>query len=82
MKDTLVNYILYKVAKSFLFLHLSGYYYIRGEENITTKIYKISHLQIKILCNLKIIFDFSNNTKYEKDPVNLRFTQLSKAFFF
>ena len=38
MEDTLVNYILYKVAKSFLFLHISGYYYIRGEENITTKI--------------------------------------------
>lgn len=83
MEDTLVSYILYKVAKSYLFLHISGYYYIRGEENITTKIYKISHLQIKsILYNLKIIFDFSKNTKYEKDPANLRFTQLSKAFFF
>jgi hypothetical protein len=54
--------------------------YKRTSESITTKKI-ISHMNLKfIFIYLKFIFEFSKNTKYEKDMVNQRLTIMSKNY--
>jgi glycosyltransferase involved in cell wall biosynthesis len=73
MEDSLMNYLLHRTAKSFFFIKNVGYMYKRTSESITRKKI-ISHM------NLKFIFEFSKNTKYEKDMVNQRLTIMSKNY--
>ena len=81
MEDSLMNYLLYRTAKSFYFLKTIGYRYKRTSESITKKIFIISQLQLKfIFIYLKFILEFSKNTKYEKDMINLRLIEINKYF--
>ena len=67
-EDTIINYILYRMAKSYLFLNNIGYYYIKNNLSITNNLFKKSNFKIKyIFILLKFFFEFSKNTKYEKD---------------
>ena len=80
-EDTILNYILYRKAKSYLFLKDIGYYYIKNSLSITNNLFNKSNLKIKfIFILLKFIFEFSKNTKYEKDMSNFLFTKLNLEF--
>ena len=71
LEDQLMNYILLTCAKSFYFSKKIGYYYLKNEMSMTKNKYKISKIRIKfIIIYLKIIFEYSKNTKYEKDMAN------------
>ena len=83
MEDTLINYMLYRTAKNFLFIKYSGYYYIRNTESITNNIFKISNLILKNnFIFLKLIFEFTKNTKCEKDITNIYFNALNHIYNF
>ena len=59
------------------FLKKIGYRYKRSSESITTKIFKIPQTKIKfVFTYFKFLFEFSKNTKYEKDVLNLRFSRI------
>jgi hypothetical protein len=80
MEDSVINYLIYRVAKSFYFINIIGYRYFKGSASITTKLFLISELKLKfIFYYLKFIFEYSKNTKYEKDMVNHLFTSLNKG---
>jgi hypothetical protein len=50
-------------------------------ESITSKLFLLSELKLKfIFFYLKLIFEFSKNTKFEKDMANHLFTSLYKGF--
>ena len=79
LEDSIMNYLIYRVAKSFYFINIIGYRYFHNSASITTKLFIISDLKIKfIFYYLKFIFEYSKNTKYEKDMVNHLFTSLNK----
>ena len=74
-EDQLMNLILYRTAKSFYFLNKIGYYYLRNSLSVTTQEFKLNDLKAKCqFLYLKFIFEYSKNTKYEKDMVNLQMT--------
>ena len=78
-EDTIISFILYKTAKSFFFLKKIGYYYIKNNQSITKNMSKISELRILfIFIVLKLVFEYSKNSKYEKDMSNLLFTELNQ----
>ena len=78
-EDQLMNYILLTRAKSFYFSRRIGYYYLKNEMSITKNINKITKIRIKfIFIYLKIVFEYSKNTKYEKDMFIHLFAQLNK----
>jgi glycosyltransferase involved in cell wall biosynthesis len=80
-EDQLMNYILLTIAKSFYFSKRIGYYYLNNEMSITKNINKITKTRIKfIFIYLKMVFEYSKNTKYAKDMLNLLFTHLNKQF--
>lgn len=81
LEDQLMNYILLTCAKSFYFSKKIGYYYLKKEMSMTKNKFKISKIRIKfIIIYLKIIFEYSKNTKYEKDMFNYLFARLNKDF--
>ena len=81
MEDTIINIILYRTAKSFYFLKRIGYYYIIHSQSITNNLGKLSELKIKFsFILLKLIFDYTKNTKYEKDMANTIFTVVNRRF--
>ena len=68
-EDGLMNYILYRYTKSLFFTKKVGYYYIKNEKSITNS--KITDKKLKsFFYNLKLIFEYSKNNKYEKDMAN------------
>jgi len=80
-EDTIISYILYRNANSFCSLKKTGYFYIKNSQSITKNMFKISELKMKfVFVFLKIVFEYTKNTKYEKDMFNLLFTQLNKNF--
>ena len=80
-EDTIISYILYRNAESFCSLQKIGYFYIKNSQSITKKMYTISKLKMKfIFIFLKIVFEYTKNTKYEKDMFNLLFTQMNYQF--
>ena len=80
-EDTIIIYILYRKAKTFCSLKRIGYFYIKNSQSITINMFKISELKMKfIFIFLKIVFENTKNTKYEKDMFNLLFTQLNNNF--
>lgn len=82
MEDTMMSYILYRIANSFFFLKRIGYYYTPNTLSITKNQIKISNLILKfIFIYLKLIFVYSKNTKYEKDMANNLFSNLNKQFY-
>ena len=79
MEDSLMNYILLKNSNNLYFITKIGYYYLKNSISITNNIFKLEQTRIKyIFIYLKLIFEYSKNTKYEKDMANLLFTRLNE----
>ena len=80
-EDGLMNYMLYRIAKSFVFIKKIGYYYLQNNQSITLKPKKNYEENFKfIFLLLKFVLENTNNTQYEKDIANLIFTILSTLF--
>ena len=80
-EDTIISYILYRNANSFCSLKKTGYFYIKNSQSITKNMFKISELKMRfVFVLLKIVFEYTKNSKYEKDMFNLLFTQLNNNF--
>jgi len=92
-EDTLMIYIIYQKANSFYYLKKVGYYYFKNTESMGSNYFKLTHLKLETsFIFLKCIFEYSKNTKYEKDMANyllrinhesqLYSTDFSKSFYF
>ena len=81
MEDSLMNYILLKNSNNLYFITKIGYYYLKNSISITKNLFKLEQIRIKyIFIYLKLIFEYSKNTKYEKDMANLRFTKSNEKY--
>ena len=78
MEDQIMNFSIYRIAKSFYYINIIGYKYYKNMESITSKRFLESKLKF-IFYYLKFIFEYSKNTKYEKDMVNYLFNNLYKS---
>ena len=76
MEDRIMNYILYRYAKSLYYIKNIGYYYILNSMSICKRIFKTDQLAILKFIYLKIIFEYSKNTKFEKDMSNTLETEI------
>jgi hypothetical protein len=76
-EDGLINYMLYKKAKSFYFWDYIGYYYIINKNSIMSnydnKIETIINNDFKYLL---FIFKFTNNKIYEKNIASFVFLNM------
>ena len=75
-EDGLLNYFLYRTAKSSYFLKRFGYYYIKN--NVIKPEYKKGYLHSNtknIFTYITYVFNYSKNTKYEKDMSNRLFEE-------
>jgi glycosyltransferase involved in cell wall biosynthesis len=76
-EDGLINYMLYKKAKSFYYFDYIGYYYIKNKDSIMNnyknKIEKIINNDFKYLL---YIYKITNNKKYEKKIASLVFLNM------
>ena len=78
-EDQLINFILFKTAKSFYYLRKFGYYYKLNSISICNNIFKLSQMRVKsYFIYLKFLYEYSKNQKYEKDIVNYQFTYINK----
>jgi glycosyltransferase involved in cell wall biosynthesis len=81
MEDIIMNYFLFRTAKTMFLSKTVGYYYIKNTISITNNLFKISEIRIKsIFTYFKIIFEFTKNTKYEKDMAYHIFISLNYFF--
>lgn len=81
LDDQIMNHVLYRTAKSFFFLRKIGYYYLPNSISITKNLMKYNELRLKfIFIYLKIAFEYSKNTKYERDMANIVLTILTRNF--
>ena len=79
LEDQLMNFVLYKNAKSFYKLNKFGYYYKRNNVSICNNLFKLSHMRMKFhFIYLKLVFEYSKNTKYEKGMANYLFSRILK----
>ena len=73
-EDTLINFVIYKVSKSYYFLKNIGYFYISNPDSSTMSYNKNEKSNIRLLNSLfiflKFIFEYTKNNKYEKDMGN------------
>ena len=68
-EDGLMNYLFYRTVKSLFFVKKVGYYYIINKNSITRA--KLTDKILKgFFINLKLIFEYSKNNKYEKGMAN------------
>jgi len=75
-EDGVLNFFLYKVSKSLYLKKKIGYYYIKNRNSITRK--KKNILNVKFtFYYLKYVFEYSKNTKYEKDMSNALFKRIA-----
>ena len=80
MEDQLFNYILYRTAKSFYYIKIIGYYYNRNSISITKNSFKLNKIKLVFFfIYIKLIFEYSKKTKYEKDMANFLFSRLYKG---
>ena len=76
-EDGLINFILYRTAKSFYFFKKIGYYYIPNDSSITLNYQNNIDETIRfIFIYLLFIFEETKNNKYEKDMANCLFQRL------
>ena len=68
-EDGLLNYFLYRNVNSFYFYKRIGYYYIKNTHSITNKGFNSNKMKF-IFIYLKLVFEFSQNTSFEKDMFN------------
>ena len=84
-EDTLINFILYKVSKSYYYLKNIGYYYISNLNSSTMSYNKneknMNRIQKSLFLFLKFIFDYTKNNKYEKDMGNEIIEKEKKIIF-
>jgi hypothetical protein len=76
-EDGLINFVLYKFAKSYYFLDNIGYYYIKNNQSITQNNQK--NFQKRLFSNflyLKFIFQYTKNNRIEKDMANYIFLEI------
>lgn len=79
LEDRLMNFILYKTAKSVYYLGKYGYYYKVNTIGISKNIFKLNQMKIKsYFIYLKLIFEYSKNIKYEKDMANHQLTLIEE----
>ena len=79
MEDRMINFIIYRIAQSFFFIKRIGYFYLRNSISITKNEDKIHELKLKfIFIYLKLVIDYSKNTKYDKDIANINFSNVYK----
>ena len=79
LEDLMMNYILFRVAKSFCFIKNIGYLYIKNNMSKTNNLFKTTILRIKFsFIILKFFFDYSKNIKKEKDIYQYFFSYLNK----
>ena len=79
--DSMINYILYRASKSLFFLKEIGYYYTINSLSVTNNLFSKGILRIKFgFILLKIVFEHSKNTQYEKDMFNFLFTFFNRLF--
>ena len=77
LEDGIMNFILYRTAKSLFFYKRIGYYYIQNNQSIT--VHRKENYDYKdkfIFLQFKLIFDYTKNNKYEKDMVNCIISRL------
>ena len=66
-EDNLINFVLFKKANSFYYMKNIGYYYIKNNKSITRNYKKKIEKTIRNgFLFLKFIFQYTNNTRYEK----------------
>ena len=71
LEDGIMNYILYRIVKSFYFLKKIGYFYLQNNQSITVKpTENYDHKARFIFIHWKFVLENSKNNKYEKDMVN------------
>ena len=76
-----MNFILYRVAKSFCFIKNIGYYHIKNSMSITNSLFKNTILRIKFsFIVIKLFFDYSKNTKIEKEMSQYFFSIIINKF--
>ena len=81
LEDSMMNYILYRTANSLYFIKKIGYYWTQNSQSINANLYKMNDLRLKYsFAFFKLIYEYSKNTKYEKDMANLLFTDLNRNF--
>ena len=74
-EDGIMNYILYRTVKSFYFMKIIGYYYIRNKNG--AYVFKTRDQTVKFFfIHLKIVFEYSKNNKLEKDMANNLFQRI------
>ena len=69
-EDVIITFSLYIASKSFLYLNEIGYFYIINANSINNNLLDILRLK-SFLIQLKFVFDYYKNTKYERDIINL-----------
>ncbi len=74
-EDGLLNYMLYRTAKSSYFSKRFGYYYIRNNYKPLIKYSYFDQIKCKFI-HIMNVFNFSKNTKYEKDMTNEIFKRI------
>ena len=74
-EDGILNYMLYRTVDSFYFLKKIGYYYIKNRHSITIKGFTSDTIKC-IFIHLKVVFEFSRNTFYEKNMFNALFKRI------
>ena len=75
-EDGVLNYFLYRASKSFILKKKIAYYYIKNRDSITTKGIKTTDIKF-IFFHLKFVFQYSKNSKYEKDMFNILFRRIA-----
>jgi glycosyltransferase involved in cell wall biosynthesis len=77
-EDVMMNFILHRIAKSLYKINNLGYYHIKNSQSLSNTLFPITKLKIKFsFLLLKLIFDYSKNTKNEKD-ISLNFYPIIK----
>ena len=80
-EDLLMNYIIYRLGKSFFFFEKVGYYYIKNYLSITQNLFTKSEFRIKCgFIFLQILYQYTKNNKYEKDMSNLFMNDFIKKY--
>ena len=75
-EDGVLNYFLYRNSKSLYLRKKISYYYIKSNDSITSKGLRISDIKF-IFLHLKFVFEYSKNTKYEKNMSNILFLRIA-----
>ena len=75
-EDGVLNYFLYRTSKSLYLKKKIAYYYIKNKDSITKKSISTNDITF-IFLHLKFVFEYSKNTKYEKDMSNSLFRRIA-----